>query len=174
MSTTDEQAGTGTKKSCPMTKLLLNVQVKLNGRNWAEWSSNILLILEAHGMEHTLDDDSDSNKQMRAVLLLAVDENLRPAWTEFKQTGKLWTAIKSKYGTPSRLMISQLKADFYGTLLGDGQGIQEFIDNKRALASKLLTASVDVKKEIPDVILVGVRMKYETVVEFFDQDKKNS
>ena len=157
-----------------MSKLLLNVQVKLNGRNWAEWSSNILLILEAHGMEHTLDDDSDSNKQMRAVLLLAVDENLRPAWTEFKQTGKLWTAIKSKYGTPSRLMISQLKADFYGTLLGDGQGIQEFIDNKRALASKLLTASVDVKKEIPDVILVGVRMKYETVVEFFDQDKKNS
>lgn len=149
---------------------------KLTGSNWVTWSETVELVLEAYECAEFLTTTSDEAKakRTRAALLLSMEPNIRDGLKMHTTAAAVWSAAKEKYGKPSRLATSQLKAEFYGVFLQEGELVQDYINAKRELANRLKNAGQDVTKDLCDVVLVGIRSQFETIAEFYDQQDANA
>ena len=163
MSTTETSgAGSTTTNGSNAVKILSRITEKLDSTNYMEWSELVLMNLQLFGLDNALDSD-EPHPPIRSVLLLSMANEQRQACKSGVTAKEVWHIAKAKYGTPSRLMIADLKKQFYGDIL---QGsIQVFINTKRSLVARLLNAGQDVSTDLVDTILVGVRHAFESVVE---------
>lgn len=159
-----------------MGKILSQV-AKLDGENYTTWSESCMLMLEAYGYDNILTGQGPADKSsetgtrdkcLRAILLMSMNECTRDALKSHNTAPDVWNAAKKKFGTPSRMIVAQLKKEFYGDIL-EGQGIQLFINKKKELMMKLKNANQDVSTDIVDAVLVGVRHCFESVVENCEQ-----
>ena len=145
---------------------------KLDSSNWVSWSETVELVFGAFNYVdcltgETRSDETDVNRQARAraALLLSMSEEVRDGLKSHNSAAQVWKAAREKYGKASRLVVAQLKAEFYGRFLEPGASVQSFINEKRSLALKLKNAGKDVSSELVDAILVGTRNEYESLIE---------
>ena len=150
-------------------QLLGHIQPKLNAENYLQWSEAVTMGLELFGKEHAVSESSEigtaeEQKTIRVVLLMSMETEQRDACKGSLTAQEVWKTAKIKYGTPSRLLVAQLKKAFYGGSFS-GTNVQEFINKKRELCAKLRNAGHNVTDDLVDTILVGVREHYESLVE---------
>lgn len=146
---------------------------KLNGQNYVSWSETAELIFAAFGYGGFLKQeemDKDTEARVRSVLLLSMEEEVRDALKEKATSKEIWKAAKTKYGSPGRLVIARLRAEFYGRFLRDGERVQQYINEKRQLSLRLKNAGKDVSADVVDVVLSGVSFHFESLVEALEND----
>ena len=87
---------------------------------------------------------------------------------EFKgkaDTSSQLCALQTKFGNPSRMRRAQLTSDFWGKML-KGQSVSDYIRQKRLLQTALAHTKRKLSEDdLIDIILVGARDSYESVVE---------
>lgn len=156
-------------------RLVKVVETKLKGKsNFNRWISDLEDVfttqpgwLKSLTSASTL--SSEEQNVIRSVLYMTMDPKVRQSVktsTKNKSPQEVYEHCKKKFGTASKLKAGIARSKFYGTPKNQDESVATYILSKKTLAETIESCGETVpEKNIVEVILIGTRLEFGSVVE---------
>lgn len=157
---------------------------KLNEKNYAIWSLQVKLVLEAKGLwkyvesndsstTQIIDGDSEQvvlrkkreyrlKQQCLAEILLSIDKRLLPSLALKKEPCEVWEALKALYKSKSIACQYSLRRKLFRLKMGDKQSLRSFVESISEIENDLALSNYKLSADDKTfALLQGLRDEFD-------------